>query len=293
MERFGHPYPFAKYDQIMVPEYGGAMEHPGAVTFADSSFVFRSAATDSERETRAFVILHEMAHMWFGDLVTMRWWDDLWLNESFATYVGALAVAESSRFTTMWASFTGMFKIGAAAQDQMPTTHPIAGDVPDLDSVWATFDQITYQKGASVLQQLVAWVGPDQFAAGVHDYLAAHAWANATAADLLAALSAASGRDLDEWAEQWLRSTGINTFRADFTVDDSGVFTSFAVIQEADPERPDAALPPRRRSAATTRSTALSPGCGRSSSTSPAHAPRCRRWSASRGRSCCCSTTAT
>jgi aminopeptidase N len=238
VERFGYPYPFAKYDQMMVPEYGGAMEHPGAVTFADSSFIYRSTATELDRELRAFVILHEMAHMWFGDLVTMRWWDDLWLNESFATYVGVLAVAESSWFTTVWSSFASLFKTGAAAQDQMPTTHPIVGDVIDLDAVWATFDQITYQKGASVLQQLVAWVGPDQFAAGVHDYLVANAWGNATAHDLLVALAAASGRDLDEWADQWLHTTGINTLRADFTLDGDGAYASFAVIQEASPDRP-------------------------------------------------------
>jgi aminopeptidase N len=238
VKRFGHPYPFAKYDQMLIPEYGGAMEHPGAVTFADGSFVFRSAVTEFEREMRAFVILHEMAHMWFGDLVTMRWWDDLWLNESFATYVGAVAVAESSRFSTVWATFTGMFKTRAAAADQMPTTHPIVGDVPDLDSVQASFDRITYDKGASVLQQLVAWVGPERFAAGVNDYFTTHAWSNATASDFLGALATASGRDLDEWAAQWLRTAGVNTLRAEFTLDSGGTFTSFAVLQEADPERP-------------------------------------------------------
>jgi aminopeptidase N len=236
--RFGHPYPFPKYDQMLVPEYGGAMEQPGAVIFGDSGFLFRSTPTEADRELRAFVILHEMAHMWFGDLVTMRWWDDLWLNESFAEYAGALAVAESSQFTTVWASYASRYKKNAARADQMPTTHPIVGNIDDLDAVDGAFDQITYEKGASVLKQLAAWVGPEAFAAGVRDHFRAHAWANATAADFLAALGAASGRDTAAWARQWLQTTGVNTMRADFEVDRDGVFTSFAVRQEAPPDHP-------------------------------------------------------
>ncbi|HEY1485048.1 MAG TPA: M1 family aminopeptidase, partial [Micromonosporaceae bacterium] len=207
------------------------------VTFADSSFIFRQVVTDAEREMRAYVILHEMAHMWFGDLVTMRWWNDIWLNEAFATYVGALAGAESSRFSNAWATFIGQFKSGAMAADQMPTTHPIVGEIVDLDAVQSAFDAITYRKGASVLRQLAAWVGSDSFAGGVHDYFAVHAWGNATATDFLDALATASGRDLGAWADEWLHRTGINTLSADFTVDADGVFTSFTVVQSGDPLR--------------------------------------------------------
>jgi aminopeptidase N len=236
--RFGHPYPFPKYGQILVPEYGGAMEQPGAIIFGDNSFVFRSAVTEADREMRAYVILHEMAHMWFGDLVTMQWWDDLWLNESFAEYAGALATAESSRFSTVWATYASRYKKRAAMADQMPTTHPIIGDVADFDAVDVAFDDITYAKGASVLKQLAAWVGAGPFAAGVRDHFAAHAWGNATATDFLGALGAASGRDTAAWAAQWLHTTGINTMRPEFTVDGDGVFTSFAVRQEGDVLRP-------------------------------------------------------
>jgi aminopeptidase N len=213
------------------------MEQPGAVIFGDVSFIFRSAVTDAEREMRAYVILHEMAHMWFGDLVTMRWWDDLWLNESFAEYAGSLATAESSRFTDVWATYAGRYKVSAATADQMPTTHPIVATVADLDAVDSAFDRITYEKGASVLKQLAAWVGAEAFAAGVRDHFTAHAWGNATATDFLNALGAASGRDTASWAAQWLQATGVNTMHADFTVDGDGAFTSFALVQESDPLR--------------------------------------------------------
>ncbi|HEY2794824.1 MAG TPA: aminopeptidase N [Micromonosporaceae bacterium] len=231
VERFGHAYPFEKYDQFLVPEYSGAMEQPGAVIFGDMSFLFRSAPTDAELEMRAFVILHEMAHMWFGDLVTMRWWDDLWLNESFAEYAGALATAESSGHADVWATYAGSHKVSAATADQLPTTHPVVADVPDLASVDSAFDRITYEKGASVLKQLAAWVGPEAFAAGVRDHFTAHAWGNATVTDFLDALGGASGRDMTTWAAQWLHTSGVNTMRADFAVDGDGRFTAFAIEQ--------------------------------------------------------------
>jgi aminopeptidase N len=230
---FGIKYPFGKYDQLFVPEFKeGAMENAGCVTFVEN-YIFRSRVTDFAREARAETILHEMAHMWFGDLVTMRWWDDLWLNESFATWAGTLAQAEATRWTAAWTTFAQLYKAWAYRQDQLPSTHPIAADIPDIAAVEVNFDGITYAKGASVLKQLVAYVGLENFLDGVRKYFAAHAWGNATLADLLAALEETSGRDLASWAEEWLQTAGVNTLRPSYTLDDGGRFTEFAVEQEA------------------------------------------------------------
>jgi len=208
------------------------MENAGAVTFVED-YVFRSRVTDFSREARGETILHEMAHMWFGDLVTMRWWDDLWLNESFATWAGTLAQAEATRWTAAWTTFAQVYKAWAYRQDQLPSTHAIAADIPDIHAVEVNFDGITYAKGASVLKQLVAYVGRDNFLAGVRRYFAAHSWGNATLADLLSALEAVSGRDLTAWSREWLETAGVNTLRPSYTVDSEGRFTSFSVIQEA------------------------------------------------------------
>jgi aminopeptidase N len=179
-----------------------------------------------------------MAHMWFGDLVTMRWWDDLWLNESFATWAGTTAQAEATRWNTAWTTFAQLHKAWAYRQDQLPSTHPIAADIPDIEAVEVNFDGITYAKGASVLKQLVAYVGRDNFLAGVRRYFGQHAWSNATLADLLAPLEQTSGRDLTDWSKQWLESAGVNTLRPEYTVDGHGRFTAFAVRQEAPPAHP-------------------------------------------------------
>ncbi len=228
---FGTPYAFGKYDQLFVPEFNaGAMENAGAVTFLED-YVFRSKVTRASYERRAETVLHEMAHMWFGDLVTMRWWDDLWLNESFATFASVLCQSEATEYTSAWTTFANAEKSWAYRQDQLPSTHPIAADIPDLAAVEVNFDGITYAKGASVLKQLVAYVGLEHFLAGLRDYFAAHAFDNATFDDLLAALEKASGRDLSDWGRQWLKTTGLNTLRADFDVDADGRFTRFAVAQ--------------------------------------------------------------
>jgi aminopeptidase N len=230
---FGIKYPFGKYDQLFVPEFkAGAMENAGAVTILED-FVFRSRVTDNARESRGNTLLHEMAHMWFGDLVTMRWWDDLWLNESFATWAGTLAQSEATRWTSAWTTFSQGFKAWAYRQDQLPSTHPIAADIPDIHAVGVNFDGITYAKGASVVKQLVAYVGRENFVAGVRKYFAAHAWGNAALADLLTALEETSGRDLAAWSREWLETAGVNTLRPAYTLDDSGRFTSFEVLQEA------------------------------------------------------------
>ena len=235
---FGIKYPFGKYDQLFVPEFKeGAMENAGCVTFVEN-YIFRSRVTDFAREARAETILHEMAHMWFGDLVTMRWWDDLWLNESFATWAGTLAQAEATRWTSAWTTFAQLYKAWAYRQDQLPSTHPIAADIPDIAAVEVNFDGITYAKGASVLKQLVAYVGRENFLDAVRKYFAAHAWGNATLADLLAALEETSGRDLAAWSEQWLQTAGVNTLRPSYTLDDDGRFTEFVVEQEAAASHP-------------------------------------------------------
>ncbi|MEZ0350387.1 aminopeptidase N [Mycobacterium sp. pR1184] len=230
-KNFGVPYAFGKYDQLFVPEFNaGAMENAGAVTFLED-YVFRSKVTRASYERRAETVLHEMAHMWFGDLVTMTWWDDLWLNESFATFASVLCQAESTEYTSAWTTFATVEKSWAYRQDQLPSTHPIAADIPDLHAVEVNFDGITYAKGASVLKQLVAYVGLEHFLAGLRDYFRTHAFGNATFSDLLSALEQASGRDLSNWGQQWLKTTGLNTLRPEFDTDADGKFTRFAVTQ--------------------------------------------------------------
>jgi aminopeptidase N len=230
-KNFGLPYAFGKYDQLFVPEFNaGAMENAGAVTFLED-YVFRSKVTRASYERRAETVLHEMAHMWFGDLVTMTWWDDLWLNESFATFASVLCQSEATEFTEAWTTFATVEKSWAYRQDQLPSTHPIAAEIPDLAAVEVNFDGITYAKGASVLKQLVAYVGLEHFLAGLRDYFRTHAYGNATFGDLIAALEKASGRDLSDWGQQWLKTTGLNTLRPDFDVDADGKFTRFVVRQ--------------------------------------------------------------
>ncbi|AKD97916.1 aminopeptidase N [Rhodococcus erythropolis] len=216
-EYFDYPYPFGKYDQIFVPEYNlGAMENPGLVTFTEA-YVFRGSATDEQHQRRANTILHEMAHMWFGDLVTMVWWDDLWLKESFADFMGSLVSAEATRFTDAWVAFAIKRKAWAYLQDQLPTTHPIVADIVDLEAAKLNFDGITYAKGASVLKQLVAFVGRDAFFEAARRYFKAHAYGNTTLVDLLDVLTETSGRDVREWARIWLQTTGVSTLSLDGT----------------------------------------------------------------------------
>jgi aminopeptidase N len=235
---FGTDYPFAKYDQVFVPEFSaGAMENAGCVTISER-VLFRSKVTDMMYELRATVILHEMAHMWFGDLVTMKWWDDLWLNESFAEFCATASSAEGTRFTDAWTTFSGTRKTWGYRQDQLPSTHPVAANVPTLSEAIANFDGISYAKGASVLKQLVAYVGRDNFVTGIRAYFAEHGWGNATLADLLHALETSSGRRLGEWARLWLQTAGPNTLRSEFAVGEDGAFSSFAVLQEAPAEHP-------------------------------------------------------
>ncbi len=230
-KHFGLPYAFGKYDQLFVPEFNaGAMENAGAVTFLED-YVFRSKVTRASYERRAETVLHEMAHMWFGDLVTMTWWDDVWLNESFATFASVLCQSEATEFTEAWTTFATVEKSWAYRQDQLPSTHPIAADIPDLAAVEVNFDGITYAKGASVLKQLVAYVGLEHFLAGLRDYFRTHASGNATFDDLLSALEQASGQDLSNWGQQWLKTTGLNTLRAQFDTDADGKFTRFALTQ--------------------------------------------------------------
>ncbi|MFI0240085.1 aminopeptidase N [Streptomyces sp. NPDC016845] len=241
-EKFDYAYPFAKYDQLFVPEFNaGAMENAGAVTIRDQ-YVFRSKVTDAAYEVRAATILHELAHMWFGDLVTMEWWNDLWLNESFATYAEAAcqAYAPGSKWPHSWTTFANSMKTWAYRQDQLPSTHPIMAEINDLDDVLVNFDGITYAKGASVLKQLVAYVGEDEFFRGVQAYFKRHAFKNTRLSDLLGALEETSGRDLKSWSKAWLETAGINVLRPEIATDEQGVITSFAVRQEA-PALPEGA----------------------------------------------------
>ena len=234
-DEFAMPYPWGKYDTIFVPEYNiGAMENPGLVTFNDALFVFQSGATRSDHEGRATTIMHEMSHMWFGDLVTPRWWDDLWLKESFADLMGTVATAEATEHTAAWVPFCARRKAWAYHADQLPTTHPIVAEIPDVEAAKQNFDGITYAKGAAVLKQLHAYVGPEAFRAGVRRYFAAHAFGCATLADLLAELEAASGRDLASWAQVWLRTTGVATLTPRLELAPDGQIARLSIHQELD-----------------------------------------------------------
>ena len=237
-EKFDYAYPFEKYDQLFVPEFNaGAMENAGAVTFTET-YVFRSKVTDAIKERRVVTILHELAHMWFGDLVTMKWWNDLWLNESFAEWASTISTANATEWTEAWTTFQAMEKSWAYRQDQLPSTHPIVAEIRDLEDVQVNFDGITYAKGGSVLKQLVAWVGEDEFFAGVAAYFKKHEWGNTELKDLLAELEITSGRKLTEWSKLWLETAGVNTLRPSFETDAAGNFTSFAVPQSAAPDYP-------------------------------------------------------
>ena len=230
--QFGVAYPFEKYDQLFVPEFNaGAMENAGAVTFTET-YVFRSKVTDATRERRVVTILHELAHMWFGDLVTMRWWNDLWLNESFAEYASTLATQEATEWHGAWATFASLEKSWAYRQDQLPSTHPIVAEINDLEDVQVNFDGITYAKGASVLKQLVAWVGQEPFMRGVSSYFKKHAYQNTELKDLLRELETESGRDLSEWSKLWLETAGVNLLRPEIEEKD-GIIDSFAILQSA------------------------------------------------------------
>ena len=242
-DAYGIAYPFTKYDQVFVPEYNaGAMENAGCVTFRDA-YVFRTRPTEAQLESRANTILHELAHMWFGDLVTMKWWNDLWLNESFAEFMSHLALAENTPYTEGWTGFM-VRKDWGLRQDQLPTTHPITAQIRDLADVEVNFDGITYAKGASVLRQLVSYVGRDAFFAGLHEYLTAHSYANATLADLLGELEKASGRDLAAWSKVWLEEAGVTLLRPSVETDEEGRITRLSIEQEAFSE--GASLRPHR-----------------------------------------------
>ena len=244
---FDFGYPFGKYDQLFVPEFNaGAMENAGCVTHHED-YVFRSKVTRAAYEQRANTVLHEMAHMWFGDLVTMNWWDDLWLNESFAEWAAHQASASATQYTEAWTNFVNQRKAWGYRQDQLPTTHPIVADMVDLDAVEVNFDGITYAKGASALRQLVAWVGEDAFFAGIREYFKKHAWGNTELQDLLVELEAASGRTLRDWTARWLQTAGVNTLRPEIVIE-NGIYKSVAVIQEPPvaPEGVDQTLRPHR-----------------------------------------------
>jgi aminopeptidase N len=246
-ELFDQRYPFGKYDQAFVPEFNfGAVENPGCVNFRDE-FLFRSAVTDTEREIRTVVIAHELAHMWFGDLVTMRWWDDLWLNESFAEYLGYEVAVVASRFTTAWTGFAISRKPWGYDADQRPSTHPVAADgIDDTAAALANFDGISYAKGASALRQLVAWLGEKAFLSGVNDFFARHRFGNADLADLLEALTRASGQDVHGWAERWLRTSGVDTMRAE-AVDRDGELTAAEMVHTGAADDPGILRPHRIR----------------------------------------------
>jgi aminopeptidase N len=236
--KFDFPYPFEKYDQLFVPEYNaGAMENAGAITFTEA-YIFRSKVTDAVKERRVITILHELAHMWFGDLVTMKWWNDLWLNESFAEWASTMAAAEATEWTEAWTTFSSMEKAWAYEQDQLPSTHPIVATINDLEDVLVNFDGITYAKGGSVLKQLAAWVGIEPFFAGVAAYFKKHQFGNTQLSDLLAELEVTSGRKLGDWSKLWLETAGVNTLRPEIETDADGVITGFEVRQTAAADYP-------------------------------------------------------
>ncbi|GHH87226.1 aminopeptidase [Streptomyces sulfonofaciens] len=237
-DHFGYPYPFGKYDQAFVPEYNlGAMENPGCVTFREE-YIYRGRVTQAAYERRANVILHEMAHMWFGDLVTMRWWDDLWLKESFADFMGSFSLVEATRFTNGWVTFANNRKAWAYRADQLPSTHPVTADIRDLEDAKLNFDGITYAKGASVLKQLVAYVGQDAFLEGARRYFKRHAYGNTRLGDLLSVLEETSGRDMAAWSRAWLQTAGVVSLTPQVVLDADGRVTELAVVQEAPESHP-------------------------------------------------------
>lgn len=238
VKTWGVPYPYAKYDQIYVPEYNaGAMENIGMVTIRDQ-YVFESKVTDAYAERRVVTVLHELAHMWFGDYVTMKWWNDLWLNESFAEFTSTLATAEATDWKDAWATFSSGEKSWALRQDQLSTTHPIVAPINDLNDTYVNFDGITYAKGASVLKQLVFYVGREKFFKGINNYLNKHAYSNATLADLLTELELTSGRDLKSWSAQWLEQAGINTIATEVEENEDGTIKQLTLKQSASAEHP-------------------------------------------------------
>ncbi|WP_432133031.1 aminopeptidase N [Streptomyces sp. bgisy154] len=238
-DHFDYPYPFGKYDQAFVPEYNlGAMENPGLVTFREE-YIFRGKVTRASYEARANVILHEMAHMWFGDLVTMEWWDDLWLKESFADFMGSFSLVGATRFEDGWITFANRRKAWAYRADQLPSTHPITADIRDLQDAKLNFDGITYAKGASVLKQLVAYVGQDAFLEGARRYFKRHAYGNTRLGDLLSALEETSGRDMGAWAGAWLQTAGVNSLTPQVLLDAEGRIDELAVLQEAAESHPE------------------------------------------------------
>ncbi|NBW73907.1 MAG: aminopeptidase N, partial [Microbacteriaceae bacterium] len=236
-EQFDYPYPFEKYDQLFVPDFNaGAMENAGAVTITES-YVFRGAVNGFIKERRIITVLHELAHMWFGDLVTMRWWNDLWLNESFAEYASYLATAEATEYKEAWTTFASHEKSWGYREDQMPSTHPVVANIRDLEDVQVNFDAITYAKGGSVLRLLVAWVGQENFMKGLASYFRKYQFDNAELVDLLNELELTSGRQLRDWSKKWLETSGVNTLRAELTEAD-GKIASFAVRQSYHPDYP-------------------------------------------------------
>ncbi|MFF1381382.1 aminopeptidase N [Streptomyces sp. NPDC058308] len=238
-DNFDYPYPFGKYDQAFVPEYNlGAMENPGLVTFREE-FIFRGKVTQASYERRANVILHEMAHMWFGDLVTMRWWDDLWLKESFADFMGSFSMVEATRFTNGWITFANNRKAWAYRADQLPSTHPVTADIRDLEDAKLNFDGITYAKGASVLKQLVAYAGRDAFLEGARRYFKRHAYGNTVLGDLLSVLEETSGRDMAAWSRAWLQTAGVNSLTPQVILNAEGRITELSVLQEAAESHPE------------------------------------------------------
>ncbi|MGC9473423.1 aminopeptidase N [Streptomyces sp. WG4] len=253
-DHFDYPYPFGKYDQAFVPEYNlGAMENPGLVTFREE-FIFRGKVTRASYESRANVILHEMAHMWFGDLVTMEWWDDLWLKESFADFMGAFSLVGATRFTDGWITFANRRKAWAYRADQLPSTHPITADIRDLQDAKLNFDGITYAKGASVLKQLVAYVGQDAFLEGARRYFKRHAYGNTRLGDLLSVLEETSGRDMAAWSRSWLQTAGVNSLTPQVLLGEAGTVDELAVVQEAAESHPE--LRPHRVAVGLYRRTA-------------------------------------
>ncbi|GGW28411.1 aminopeptidase N [Streptomyces caelestis] len=252
-DHFDYPYPFGKYDQAFVPEYNlGAMENPGLVTFREE-FIFRGKVTQASYEGRANVLLHEMAHMWFGDLVTMEWWDDLWLKESFADFMGEFSLVGATRFVNGWVTFANRRKSWAYRADQLPSTHPITADIRDLQDAKLNFDGITYAKGASVLKQLVAYVGQDAFLEGARRYFKRHAYGNTRLGDLLSVLEETSGRDMSAWARSWLQTAGVNSLTPQLLLDPRGRVDELAVVQEAAESHPE--LRPHRVAVGLYRTT--------------------------------------